>query len=152
MRVDIAAAAGCPLLPAVRRTGPACGAPTADHSLSYTPSAARGCPARRGDRAVQPLKVPENDRFQVITEHAAANFVFDPGYLGISRSAGCLFVQITLNEGRSVEVKRQFYAQLAEALHERTGLKPEDLFISLVEVPKENWSFGKGEAQYAPGR
>lgn len=100
---------------------------------------------------VAALKVPENDRFQVITEHAAANFVFDPNYLGISRSTNCLFVQITLNQGRSVEVKRQFYAQLAKALHKRTGLLPEDLFISLVEVPKENWSFGKGEAQYASG-
>jgi 4-oxalocrotonate tautomerase len=96
------------------------------------------------------LKVPEKDRFQIICEHAAANFVFDPSYLGITRSAGCVFVQITLNEGRSVEIKRQFYAQLAKALHERICLRPEDLFINLVEVPKENWSFGNGEAQYAP--
>lgn len=115
-----------------------------------TPEYRRAVSEALYETMVATLKVPESDRFQVITEHAAANFVFDPSYLGITRSAGCLFVQITLNEGRSVEIKRQFYAQLATALHERIGLRPEDLFINLVEVPKENWSFGNGEAQYAP--
>ncbi len=95
------------------------------------------------------LNVPENDRFQVITEHAPGGLVIDPTYLGIERSPDALMIQVTLNAGRSVELKKAFYRAVADGLHARLGLRREDVFISLVEVPKENWSFGNGEAQYA---
>ncbi|MDR6376146.1 tautomerase family protein [Paraburkholderia caledonica] len=95
------------------------------------------------------MNVPENDRFMVINEHKDYNLVADPAYLGIQRTRDVVFVQITLNAGRTVEVKKAFYAQLANKLAERINLRKEDLFISLVEVPKENWSFGNGVAQYA---
>ncbi|HEY0180661.1 MAG TPA: tautomerase family protein [Dokdonella sp.] len=102
------------------------------------------------DAMVSTLNVPANDRFQIVNEHPAENFVADPSYLGIARSADCIFIQVTLNEGRSVEVKRAFYKAIADGLHERLGLARADVLISLVEVRKENWSFGNGEAQYAP--
>lgn len=101
------------------------------------------------DTLVEVLNVPKNDRFQIIAEHPEENFVYDPTYLGVQRSCDCVFIQITLNAGRSVDMKKAFYAQLAKNLELRVGLRPEDVFISLVEVPKENWSFGNGEAQYA---
>ena len=95
------------------------------------------------------LAVPKNDRFQVITEHDAEGLVFDRGYLGIERTADCVFIAVTLNEGRTIEMKQAFYKGVADGLHERLGLRREDVFINLVEVKKENWSFGNGEAQYA---
>ena len=95
------------------------------------------------------LNVPENDRFQVIAEHAPGGLIIDPTYLGIERSAEALTIQVTLNAGRSVELKQAFYRAVADGLHARLGLRREDVFINLVEVPKENWSFGNGEAQYA---
>lgn len=95
------------------------------------------------------MNVPENDRFMVINEHKDDNLVADPAYLGIQRTRDVVFVQITLNAGRTVEVKKAFYAQLADGLAGRINLRKEDLFISLVEVPKESWSFGNGAAQYA---
>jgi 4-oxalocrotonate tautomerase len=95
------------------------------------------------------LSVPENDRFQIITEHAGENLLIDPAYLGITRSPDCILIQITLNEGRTVEQKRAFYKAVADGLHLRLQLRREDVFINLVEVRKENWSFGNGEAQYA---
>lgn len=95
------------------------------------------------------LNVPENDRFQVIAEHGPDGLVIDPTYLGIERSAEAVTIQVTLNVGRSVELKKAFYRAVADGLHARLGLRREDVFISLVEVPKENWSFGNGEAQYA---
>jgi 4-oxalocrotonate tautomerase len=95
------------------------------------------------------LKVPPQDRFQVITEHDPQDLVLDPGYLGIQRSSACIVIQLTLNEGRTVEQKRAFYKAVADGLHERAGMRREDVLISLVEVRKENWSFGNGEAQYA---
>ena len=94
------------------------------------------------------LNVPKNDRFQVITEHPKAGLQFDRDYLGVHRSDDCIFFQITLNGGRSVELKQRFYKAVADGLHEPLKLRREDVFISLVEVPKENWSFGNGEAQY----
>ncbi|WP_349775552.1 tautomerase family protein [Methylocystis echinoides] len=67
----------------------------------------------------------------------------------MKRTKDCVFIQITLNAGRSVEQKKQFYAEVAGSLHRRLGVRMEDVFINLVEVPKENWSFGNGDAQYA---
>jgi 4-oxalocrotonate tautomerase len=95
------------------------------------------------------LNAPKNDRFQVISEHTRETLLIDPTYLGIKRSADALIIQLTLNEGRTVEVKNAFYKAVADGLHERVGLRREDVFISLVEVKKENWSFGNGMAQYA---
>src|ERR1700681_3990841 len=94
------------------------------------------------------LNAPANDRFQVISEHAPATLLIDPTYLGIERSAGALIIQLTLSEGRTIEAKKAFYKAVADGLHERVGLRREDVFINLVEVKKENWSFGNGIAQY----
>lgn len=96
------------------------------------------------------LDVPENDRFQIVAEHGATDFIIDRTYLGISRTDDCVVIQVTLNEGRDLAKKRAFYKAVADGLHERLKLRREDVFISLVEVKKENWSFGNGEAQYAP--
>ncbi len=95
------------------------------------------------------LNVPKDDRFQIISEHSATDLVIDPGYLGIQRSRDAIVIQVTLNEGRAVELKKAFYKAVADGLHERVGLRLEDVVISLVEVKKENWSFGNGVAQYA---
>jgi 4-oxalocrotonate tautomerase len=95
------------------------------------------------------INVPKDDRFQIITEHGSSDFIVDPNYLGIQRSPDCVIIQITLNEGRTIDQKRAFYKAIADGLNSRLDLRREDVFISLVEVRKENWSFGNGEAQYA---
>ena len=94
------------------------------------------------------INVPANDRFQVIAEHDREDFVYDPAYLGVARTDNCVFIQVTLNAGRTVALKQAFYRRVADGLHERLGLRREDVFVNLVEVAKENWSFGNGEAQY----
>jgi phenylpyruvate tautomerase PptA (4-oxalocrotonate tautomerase family) len=94
------------------------------------------------------LRVPADDRFMVVSEHKATDLVVDQNYLGIQRTPQCVLVQVTLSVGRDVEAKRAFYKALADGLHQRVGLRREDVFINLVEVVKENWSFGNGEAQY----
>jgi 4-oxalocrotonate tautomerase len=98
---------------------------------------------------VDALNVPNDDRFQVIAEHSTTDLVIDGTYLGIQRSADAIIIQVTLNEGRTLQMKQAFYKAVADGLHERVGLRREDVTISLVEVKKENWSFGNGEAQYA---
>lgn len=96
------------------------------------------------------LNVPKDDLFQVITAHPKTGLRFDRDYLDIHRSDDCIFLQITLNSGRTVEMKQRFYKAVADGLHADLQLRKEDVLINLVEVPKENWSFGNGEAQYAP--
>ena len=98
---------------------------------------------------IETLNAPKDDRFQVISEHTPNTLVIDPTYLGIQRSADALIIQLILNEGRTVEVKKSFYKAVADGLQQRVGLRLEDVFITLVEVKKENWSFGNGIAQYA---
>jgi phenylpyruvate tautomerase PptA (4-oxalocrotonate tautomerase family) len=101
---------------------------------------------------VETLNDPKDDRFQLITEHSRAGFIYDPGYLGIHRSDDCVFIQITLNSGRTVEMKQGFYKAVANGLHDGLGIRLEDVFINLVEVAKEDWSFGNGVAQYAASK
>lgn len=98
---------------------------------------------------VETISVPPQDRFQLITEHAKSHFIYDPSYLNIRRSDDLVIIQITLNQGRTLEAKKAFYKKLAELLHQELNLRKEDVLVSLVEVAKENWSFGNGEAQYA---
>jgi 4-oxalocrotonate tautomerase len=98
---------------------------------------------------VETINVPPLDRFQIITEHAQADFVFDANYLNISRTNALVIIQITLNMGRTTEMKKALYKRIAELLHQELNVRKEDVMINLVEVPKENWSFGNGEAQYA---
>jgi phenylpyruvate tautomerase PptA (4-oxalocrotonate tautomerase family) len=93
--------------------------------------------------------VPEDDRFMTITEHDAANFRYDASYLGIARSDDLVFIQITANNTRAVEQKKALFNRIAELLGESPGIRPEDVFINLIEVAKENWSLGNGLAQYA---
>lgn len=98
---------------------------------------------------VEAINVPPLDRFQLIAEHSRADFVYDPQYLDIPRTDGLIVIQITLNAGRSTEMKKALYRRVAELLQQELGVRKEDVLINLVEVAKENWSFGNGEAQYA---
>jgi phenylpyruvate tautomerase PptA (4-oxalocrotonate tautomerase family) len=95
------------------------------------------------------FNVPEDDQFMTITEHGAASFRYDPSYLGIERSDDLVLIQITANNTRTVEQKKALYRRTAELLSKNPGIRPEDVFVNLVEVNKENWSFGNGLAQYA---
>jgi phenylpyruvate tautomerase PptA (4-oxalocrotonate tautomerase family) len=99
---------------------------------------------------VETINCPPHDRFQLIHEHAKENFLYAPVYLDIAHTDDLVMIQITLNEGRTVELKKALYKAIAEGLQKAIGLKSQDVFISLVEVRKENWSFGNGVAQYAP--
>jgi 4-oxalocrotonate tautomerase len=99
--------------------------------------------------ALVSVGVPPKDRFQVINEYDADNFLFDADYLGIHRSDDVVMIQITWNEGRTIEQKKALYKAIADGLNAAIGLRREDVLIDLVEVKKENWSFGNGVAQYA---
>ena len=96
------------------------------------------------------LKVPEDDKFQILSRHSAQQIVKPQSYLGIEYTDELIVIQITLNEGRTTDVKKSFYAKVADLLGVELNLRKENILISLVEVNKENWSFGNGEMQYGP--
>jgi 4-oxalocrotonate tautomerase len=94
------------------------------------------------------FNVPEDDRFMIVNEHDADNFVYAESYLGIAHTDDLVIIQITANDTRTVEQKQAFFARVAGLLAENPGLRKQDVFINLVECKKENWSFGNGIAQY----
>jgi phenylpyruvate tautomerase PptA (4-oxalocrotonate tautomerase family) len=93
--------------------------------------------------------VPDEDRFQLLTEHDEDGFLFSDRYLGIDRSDDLVIIELTVSNTRTVEQKKALYKRIVERLGASPGVRPQDVFITLIEVNKENWSFGHGAAQYA---
>jgi len=98
---------------------------------------------------IESFSVPQNDRFIVVHQHDADEFDYDPNYLDIARTDDLVIIQIACNNTRTVEQKKAFYKHTVELLSKEPGLRPQDVFINLLETAKENWSFGNGQAQYA---
>jgi 4-oxalocrotonate tautomerase len=131
--------------------------PTQEITMPLTRvSLRRGKPAayRKGilDSLYQAMRetfdVPEGDRFMTIAEHDQDDFVYGANYLGIKRSDDLVIVQFTISNTRPAAQKQKLYQRIVERLTENPGLRAEDVFINLVEVLPENWSFGRGQAQY----
>ena len=100
---------------------------------------------------VEVANVPLHDKFQVITRHGPDGIIYPKeGYLGIDYSPDIILIQVTWVGGRSTEVKKKFYRRIADELHEKQGVRKQDVWISLVDSGREDWSFGNGEMQYAP--
>lgn len=103
------------------------------------------------DAMINVANVPANDKFQIITRHADDELVYPAdGYLGITYTPSIVFIQVTWNAGRTIEVKKAFYKAVAEGISTKAGIRIQDVFISLIDVAREDWSFGNGEMQYAP--
>jgi 4-oxalocrotonate tautomerase len=95
------------------------------------------------------LSVPEDDQFMTITEHDAANFRYGASCFGIRRSDDVVFIQITVFNTRTAEQKKALFRRIAQLLGERPGIRPENVFVNVLEAAKENWSVGHGLAQFA---
>lgn len=98
---------------------------------------------------VETFNVPKDDIFMLINEYDAGNMVYDRHYLNVERSDDLVIIQLTVSNTRTLEQKRALYKRMTDELAESPGLRREDVFINLVEVVKENWSFGNGIAHYA---
>jgi phenylpyruvate tautomerase PptA (4-oxalocrotonate tautomerase family) len=94
------------------------------------------------------FNVPDEDRFMVVTEHDGDDLSFSRTYMNIARGDGFVMIQLTVSNTRTVEQKKALYARIVALLAENPGIRPEDVFISLVQVTPEDWSFGNGIAQY----
>lgn len=95
--------------------------------------------------------VPLHDKFQVINRHADDEIIYPTeGYLGMHYTRELIIIQVTWVSGRSIEVKKKFFHQIANEIHEKGSVRKEDVWINLVDTSREDWSFGNGEMQYAP--
>jgi 4-oxalocrotonate tautomerase len=94
------------------------------------------------------LSVPEDDQFMTISEHDEANFRYGNAY-GVVRSADTVYIQIIVFSARTREQKKALFRRIAELLGEDPGIRPEDVFVNVLETAKENWSVGHGLAQFA---
>ncbi|MGN4189474.1 tautomerase family protein [Burkholderia gladioli] len=122
-----------------------------DLSKSASPEVVAAVSETVYEAMVNIANVPEHDKFQIISRHAPDELVYPAeGYLGVDYTPGIVFIQVTWNAGRTVEVKKAFYRAIADGIHAKVGLRKEDVWISLVDVAREDWSFGNGEMQYAP--
>ncbi len=100
---------------------------------------------------IGPAKVPEHDRFQIVTRHSADELVYPTeGYMGLTYTRNLIYIQITWLSGRSTEQKRQFYRQVTTDIATKGKVRMEDIFITLLDTGKEDWSFGNGLMQYVP--
>jgi hypothetical protein len=100
---------------------------------------------------VDVANVPVHDKFQVVHRHAADEIIYpQEGYLGLTYTKDLIIIQVTWVKGRSVDVKKRFFQQIATDIHEKGGVRKEDVWINLVDTSREDWSFGNGEMQYAP--
>jgi 4-oxalocrotonate tautomerase len=103
------------------------------------------------DAMIEIANVPEHDKFQIFTLHDDGELVYPrEGYLGIDYSPGIIFIQVFWVAGRTTETKKAFYRKIADDLHAKAGVRKQDVWISLMEAAREDWSFGNGEMQYAP--
>jgi phenylpyruvate tautomerase PptA (4-oxalocrotonate tautomerase family) len=95
--------------------------------------------------------VPEHDKFQIFTPHSDGELVYpEHGYLGIDYTTKIIFIQVFWVAGRTTDAKKAFYRRIADDLHAKIGVRKQDVWITLADNAREDWSFGKGEMQYAP--
>ena len=94
------------------------------------------------------IGIPEGDKFVVLTAHADDELIADSHFLGMQRTNEFVLVQITLRRGRSTEKKQALYREIAKVFEERAEIAPDNVMIVLAENDLDDWSFGRGEAQY----
>jgi phenylpyruvate tautomerase PptA (4-oxalocrotonate tautomerase family) len=98
---------------------------------------------------VQGLGIPVGDRFIMISEHGEDELFLDPTFMDMQRSADAMIITVLLGAHRPLEDKRKLAATINKLVVEATGVSPDDIFVALVPVPNDGFSFGRGELQLA---
>jgi hypothetical protein len=96
------------------------------------------------------FKVPERDRYQIVTEHKSSRFIVQDTGLGIERTNNVVVVSV-LSRPRSDEAKQAFYSELCRELKESCGIDAKDVMVSMIINSDVDWSFANGVAQFVTG-
>ncbi|MBP0595009.1 tautomerase family protein [Paraburkholderia sp. LEh10] len=100
---------------------------------------------------VEALNIPKGDRFIMISEHGDDELFIDPTFMDMERTQNAMIVTVLLGAHRPSSDKKALLATITRLLQRDVGVSPDDVFIALVPVPNENFSFGRGVAQLADG-
>lgn len=102
------------------------------------------------DAMLTAFNVPVRDRYQLVHEHAPEDMIVEDTGLDIPRTRNVVIVSVT-SRPRTEAQKRLFYEELCRQLHERCGIAPSDVMVSITTNSDEDWSFGLGRAQFLTG-
>ena len=98
---------------------------------------------------VQALNIPPGDRFVILSEHGDDELFIDPTFMGMNRTPNAMIISILVGAHRPSSDKKALMAKIPELLQQAADISPDDVFIAIVPVPNENFSFGRGVAQLA---
>jgi Tautomerase enzyme len=98
---------------------------------------------------INTLRVPPEDFFQMIFELPKNRFLHTPSFVGMHYTNDLIILDLTFLQGRPKETRLALLKDINTRVSVSAGVSPDDLFITLYEVPGENVSFGRGEAQRA---
>ena len=98
---------------------------------------------------VQALGIPPGDRFIVLSEHGEDELFLDPTFMDMQRGPDAMIITVMLGAHRPLEQKRSLVKTLNRLVVAALDISPDDIFVALVPVPNENFSFGRGELQLA---
>ena len=101
------------------------------------------------DALMSALGVPPDDFFQIIHILSRSQFLHTPSFLGLKYSDDLILLEVTFISGRPKEKRLALLKALNDSVVAAAGISPDDLMITLHEVPGENISFGRGLAQRA---
>ncbi|PYE22355.1 tautomerase-like protein [Rhizobium sp. PP-CC-3A-592] len=90
------------------------------------------------------FELPPEDKFVVINEHAEGYIFLHPTYGNVERSAGAIIITVHIPASRPMSQKRVLLKEIVGRLHDDVGIRPDDVFVTLIPLPSENFSFGRG--------
>ena len=95
------------------------------------------------------LRVPPEDFYQLIFELPKSHFLHTPSFVGMHYTDDLIVLEVTFIQGRKKETRLALLKDINTRVAATAGISPDDMMITLYEVPGENISFGQGEAQRA---
>jgi len=98
---------------------------------------------------INTLRVPPEDFYQLIFEQPKKHFLHTPSFLGMHYTDDLIILDLTFIKGRSKETIQALLKDINTRVAAAAAVSPDDMMITLYEVPGENISFGQGEAQRA---
>lgn len=96
---------------------------------------------------VEAFGVPEDDRYQILSEHPVEHLLALDTGLGFSRTRKFVLVEI-VSRPRTRAQKEAFYKRACSALLRSCGIGSTDVMFTFVTNSDEDWSFGLGQAQF----
>jgi phenylpyruvate tautomerase PptA (4-oxalocrotonate tautomerase family) len=95
------------------------------------------------------LRVPPDDFYQLIFELPKNRFLHTPLFVGMHYTDDLIILDVSFIQGRLRETQLALLKDINTRIATTAGVSPDDIMITLYEVPGENISIGRGEAQRA---